>query len=186
VTRPQPSRRDGAPRWWSPRSPPGRPSAMRPPLAGRRRKPLPQEVEERTWPLFAVRGRWPPAPRRPFSYSTPLWISIVASPPSVEDHVGASRKNRRPATSGPCSVAHQYSSRGPRPSTQRPGRPGGSSGVPLGPIATAGGGRGPGSRRCCTKAQRTWAPRATRGLDEHGGLDGHVQRARDPGAGPRG
>ena len=34
-------------------------------------------------------------------------------------------------------------------------------------------------------AQRTCAPSADERLDEHGGLDGHVQRAGDPGAGER-
>ena len=45
--------------------------------------------------------------------------------------------------------------------------------------------RGPGSRRCCSDAQRTSAPSVDERLDEHRGLDRHVQRAGDAGAGER-
>ena len=67
-----------------------------------------------------------------FSNSVPLWTSIVASPPSSRIMFGPSP----PGQVSACSVHHQYSS-SVSPFQAKTGTPCGSSGVPLGPTATA-------------------------------------------------
>ena len=66
------------------------------------------------------------------SYSTPMWISRVASPPSSTIESG-------PLPSGQvsiCSVHHQYSS-SVSPFQAKTGMPDGFSGVPFGPTTIA-------------------------------------------------
>src|SRR3954462_11784704 len=89
------------------------------------------------------------------SYSVPMWISIVASPPSSTMESG-------PLPSGQvsiCSVHHQYSS-SVSPFQANTETPCGFSGVPFGPTTTAAA-----AWSCVEKmlqlAQRTSAPRAT-------------------------
>ena len=97
------------------------------------------------------------------SYSTPLWTSSVASPPSSRimfgppsGHVSA------------CSVHHQYSS------SVSPFQA--KTGTPAAAIAAA-------AWSCVEKMlhehQRTSAPSAVERLDQHGRLHRHVQRAGD-------
>ena len=101
----------------------------------------------------------------------------------VEDHVRAVVARRRAqarSSSGRCTTSTPRAS---RPSRRRPGRPAGRrrcrSGRRRRPRR-----RGPASRRCCSSPS---APRrrARERLDEHRGLDRHVQRAGDAGAGER-
>src|SRR5207237_8487481 len=87
-----------------------------------------------------------------FSYSTPLWMSIVASPPSSRIMLGP----EDPGQVRACSVAHQYSSR-VSPFQAKTEIPSGSSGVPLGPTATAAA-AGSWVEKMLHEAQRTWAP----------------------------
>ena len=116
-----------------------------------------------------------------FSNSTPLWTSSVASPPSSRIMLGP----RPSPKSNSFSVAHQYSAR-VSPFHANTETPCGASGVPCGPTTAAAA-----AWSCVEKmlhdTQRTSAPRRHERLDEDGGLDGHVQRARDARAvqGPR-
>ena len=80
----------------------------------------------------------------------------------VDDQVRAAG---RPARSAPARCTTSTPP-GSRPSRRRPARRRRRS-PPR---------RGPGSRRCCSDAQRTSAPSFDQGLDQHGGLDGHVQQ----------
>src|SRR5436305_45926 len=90
-----------------------------------------------------------------FSYSTPLWTSRVASPPSSRIMFGPPPSGQRST----CSVHHQYSS-SVSPFQAYTGAPRGSSGVPSGPTTTAAA-----AWSCVEKmlqlAQRTSAPSAT-------------------------
>src|SRR5215212_10113974 len=90
-----------------------------------------------------------------FSYSTPLWTSSVASPPSSRIMFGPDSPSQRRH----CSVHHQYSS-SVSPFQAKTGMPWGSSGVPFGPTTIAAA-----AWSCVEKmlqdAQRTSAPRAT-------------------------
>src|SRR3978361_2321185 len=70
-----------------------------------------------------------------FSYSTPMWTSMVASPPSSRIMLADSA-----GQVSACSVHHQYSA-SVSPFQAKTGTPCGSSGVPLGPTATAEAGR---------------------------------------------
>ena len=111
------------------------------------------------------------------SDSTPLWTSRVASPPSSRIRFGPPPSGQRST----CSVHHQYSS-SVSPFQAKTGTPGfsgcrsghrdGRGGVVLGREDVAGAPADVGAER----GQR---------LDQHGGLDGHVQRAGDAGAGER-
>src|SRR5262245_2521092 len=67
-----------------------------------------------------------------FSYSTPLWTSSVASPPSSTIMFGPSPSGQRST----CSVHHQYSS-SVSPFQAYTGTPRGTSGVPSLPTTTA-------------------------------------------------
>ena len=67
-----------------------------------------------------------------FSYSRPLWIRSVASPPSSTMSVGPWPSGQSSA----CSVHHQYSS-SVSPFHANTGTPSGLASVPLGPTATA-------------------------------------------------
>src|SRR5436190_2873205 len=91
------------------------------------------------------------APAR--SYSTPLWTSSVASPPSSRIMLGPSSRPRHVSI---CSVHHQYSS-SVSPFHAKTGMPFGSSGVPSGPTTAAAA-----AWSCVEKmlqlAQRTSAP----------------------------
>ncbi len=113
------------------------------------------------------------------SNSTPLCTSSVASPPSSRIMLGPPPSGQRRT----CSVHHQYSVEGlALPGEDRdPGRGIGCSaradrdrrgGVVLGGVDVAGG-------------PADLGPQLDQGLDQHGGLDGHVQGAGDPGAGQR-
>ena len=86
-----------------------------------------------------------------------------------------SARRRRPGHVIICSVHHQYSS-SVSPFQANTGMPWGSSGVPFGPTATAAA-----AWSCVEKmlqlAQRTSAPELDERLDQHRGLDRHVQRA---------
>ena len=95
----------------------------------------------------------------------------MASPPSSRIMLGPSPSAQRRA----CSVHHQYSS-SVSPFQANTGDTGGGDGR-----------RAAWSwvEKMLHDAQRTSAPRCDERLDEHGGLDGHVQRPADPGAGER-
>ena len=112
-----------------------------------------------------------------FSNSTPLWTSRVASPPSSRIRLGPSPPGHRRA----CSVHHQYSSR-VSPFQAKTGTPLGSSDGAVG--ADGHGGRGVvlGGEDVAAGPAHLGAE-GGEGLDEHGGLDGHVERAGDAGAG---
>ena len=112
-----------------------------------------------------------------FSNSVPLWTSSVASPPSSRIMFG-------PLPSGQvsiCSVHHQYSG-SVSPFQAKTGTPAGASTVPSGPTTAA-------------AAAWSWVEKMLQddpadvgaerdeGLDQHGGLHGHVQRAGDARAG---
>src|SRR5690625_1524256 len=90
-----------------------------------------------------------------FSYSAPLWTSIVASPPSSRIMFGPPSGH-----SSACLVHHQYSS-SVSPFQAKTGTPVGALGVPLRPTTTAAA-----AWSCVEKmlheAQRTSAPRSTR------------------------
>ena len=114
-----------------------------------------------------------------FSNSTPLWTSRVASPPSSRIMFG-------PLPSGQvsiCSVHHQYSG-SVSPFQAKTGTPAGASTVPFGPDHDGGGGVVLGGEDVAGDPADVGAER-DEGLDQHGGLHGHVQRAGDPGAGQR-
>ena len=140
-----------------------------------------ERVEDVEDDLLLVRSRrWPgPAPRR-------------SSPPRRRGgRAGWRRRRRRGSCWRTCRRASSGSARcttstppASRPSRRRPGRPAGRSAVPSGPTATAAAAWS-WVEKMLQEAQRTSAPSADEGLDEDGGLDGHVQRAGDPGAGQR-
>ena len=119
-----------------------------------------------------------------FSYSTPLCSSSVASPPSSRIMFGPVGSPSAP--SGHviiCSVHHQYSS-SVSPFQANTGTPCGSSTRAV--RADGDGGRGVvlGGEDVAARPAHLGAELDQR-LDEHGGLDGHVQRAGDAGAGER-
>src|SRR5215207_4220622 len=91
-----------------------------------------------------------------FSYSTPRWTSIVASPPSSRIMLANSPLGHNRI----CSARSQYSAR-VSPFQAKTGTPCGSSAVPLRPTTTAAA-----AWSCVEKmlqlAQRTSAPRSTR------------------------
>ena len=108
------------------------------------------------------------------SYSAPMWISSVASPPSSRIEFG-------PLPSGQvsiCSVHHQYSS-SVSPFQAKTGTPCGLSGGAVRADDDRGGGVVLGGEDVAADPAHVGAERG-QGLDEHGGLDGHVQRAGDP------
>ena len=114
-----------------------------------------------------------------FSNSTPLWTRRVASPPSSRIMLG-------PPPSGhcsTCSVHHQYSS-SVSPFQANTGTPLGESTVPSGPTATAAAAWS-WVEKMLQLTQRTCGTERGERLDEDGGLDGHVERAGDAGAGER-
>ena len=113
------------------------------------------------------------------SYSVPLCTSSVASPPSSRIMLGPPPSGQRSA----CSVHHQYSS-SVSPFQAKTGTPCGSSAVPSGPTATAAAAWSWVEKMLQLHPAHVGAEGGER-LDEHGGLDGHVQRARDAGAGQR-
>ena len=93
------------------------------------------------------------APAR--SYSSPLWTSRVASPPSSRMRLGPPPSGQRKIR----SVAHQYSVR-VSPFQANTGTPLGSSTVPSRPMATAAAAWS-WVEKMLQLAHRTWAPRAT-------------------------
>jgi hypothetical protein len=100
-----------------------------------------------------------------FSTATPWWTNMVASPPSSTIRSGPLPSGQTSA----CSVHHQYSFQGfPLPG-ENGGRPlagNGRSRMVLGGKDVAGGPADVGAENL-------------QGIDEHGGLDGHVQAAGD-------
>ena len=95
------------------------------------------------------------------------------------------RRRRRGSCSGPRRPARRASARcttstprASRPSRRRPGRPAGSSGVPVGADDDRGGGVVLRREDVARAPADVGAERGQR-LDEHGGLDRHVQRAGD-------
>ena len=108
-----------------------------------------------------------------FSNSSPLWMSSVASPPSSTICVGP----RPSPKSSARSVRSQYSS-SVSPFQAKTGMPFGFSGVPSGPTATAAAAWS-WVEKMLHDAQRTSAPEGAQRLDQHRGLDRHVQAARD-------
>ena len=113
------------------------------------------------------------------SYSTPLCTSRVASPPSSRIMFGPS--SGQPHST--CSVHHQYSS-SVSPFQAKTGTPFGLSTVPSGPTTMAAAAWS-WVEKMLHDAQRTSAPSSSQRLDQHRGLDGHVQRAGDAGAAQR-
>ena len=107
------------------------------------------------------------------SNSTPLWTSIVASPPSSRIRFGPPS----PASTSACSVHHQYS-------VERlalPGEDRHALGV-LGRAVLADDDRGGGvvlRREDVARAPADLGAERRQRLDQHGRLDRHVQRARD-------
>ena len=116
------------------------------------------------------------APRRRASYSVPLCTSSVASPPSSRIMFGPPPSGQRST----CSVHHQYSS-SVSPFQAKTGTPWGSSTVPSGPTAMAAAAWSWVEKMLQRHPAHVGAERGER-LDQHGGLDGHVQRAGDAGA----
>ena len=98
------------------------------------------------------------------SYSTPLWTSRVTSPPSSRIMFGPSPSGHASA----CSEHHQYSS------SVSPFQA--KTGTPASAIAAA---AWSWVEKMLQEHQRTSAPRARQRLDQHRGLDRHVQRAGD-------
>ncbi len=90
-----------------------------------------------------------------FSYSTPLWINRVASPPSSSNRLGPPPSGQARA----CSVHHQYSS-SDSPFQANTGTPRRSSALPSGPATTAAAAWS-WVEKMLHDAHRTWAPRAT-------------------------
>ena len=109
-----------------------------------------------------------------FSYSTPLWTSSVASPPSSRIMFGPSP----PGQSRGSARCTPSTRRGTRPSTRTPARPAGSSGVPCGPTTTAAAASSWVEKMLQRRPADLGAER-DEGLDEHRRLHGHVQRAGD-------
>ena len=153
---------------------------LRPALGVLGERPL--ERGEHDAPLLGVRRRWARGRRRRPRTRCPC------GPASWR------RRRRRGSCSGRCGRSRPPARRGSarcttstppgsRPSRRRPGRPGG-------PPACRSGRRRrrrpprPGWRRCCRSPAHLGAER-DEGLDEDGGLHGHVQRAGDAGAGQR-
>jgi hypothetical protein len=99
-------------------------------------------------------------------------MSMVASPPSSRIMLAGS-----PGQLTTCSVHHQYSSR-VSPFQAKTGTPCGSSGVPFGTDGDRGG-RVVLGREDVARAPADLRAERGEGLDEHGGLDRHVQRADD-------
>ncbi len=85
-----------------------------------------------------------------------------------------------PGQARACSVHHQYSSRD-SPFQAKTGTPFGCVDGPVGPDGHGGGGVVLGGEDVAAGPAHLGA-QGGQGLDEHGGLDGHVQRAGDPGA----
>src|SRR5579872_5882934 len=112
------------------------------------------------------------------SYSAPLCTNSVASPPSSRIMLGPSLSGQVSAS----SVQRQYSS-SVSPFQAKTGMPRGLSGVPSGPTDGRGGvvlgGEDVAGRPADLRAERGQR------LDQHGGLDRHVQAAGDPGAAQR-
>ena len=115
-----------------------------------------------------------------FSASTPRWTSRVASPPSSRIMFGS---RRRPGQRRICWVHHQYSS-SVSPFQAKTGTPAGASTVPVRADRDRGGGVVLGGEDVAGGPAHLGAERDQR-LDQHGGLDRHVQRARDARAGER-
>ena len=82
-----------------------------------------------------------------------------------------------------CSVHHQYSS-SVSPFQAKTGTPAGASAVPSGPTTTAAAAWS-WVEKMLQRAPAHLGAERGEGLDEHGGLDGHVQRAGDAGPGQR-
>src|SRR5256885_14495236 len=95
-----------------------------------------------------------------FSYSVPLWTSIVASPPSSRIMFGPVFPSPESGQRSICSVHHQYSS-SVSPFQAKTGIPAGASGVPSLPTATAAAAWA-WVGKMLQEAQRTSAPRAAR------------------------
>ena len=107
---------------------------------------IPAAIFVKRWPssasdLFSSVRKWTNSSDSPVegsgtapaaSYSTPLWTSIVASPPSSRIMFGPSPSGHTSA----CSVHHQYSS-SVSPFQAKTGTPLGSSTVPSGPTTAA-------------------------------------------------
>ena len=114
-----------------------------------------------------------------FSYSTPLCTSSVASPPSSRIMFGPPPSGQRST----CSVHHQYSS-SVSPFQAKTGH---ALRVVDGAVGADRDGRGGvvlGGEDVAASPAHLGAEGGER-LDEHRGLDGHVQRAGDAGAGER-
>ena len=107
------------------------------------------------------------------SNSTPLWMSSVASPPSSTIWVGP----LPPPKSSARSVHSQYSS-SVSPFQAKTGTPRGDAAVPPRPGHHRGGGVVLGREDVAGGPADVGAELDER-LDEHGGLDGHVERAGD-------
>ena len=108
-----------------------------------------------------------------FSNSVPLCTSMVASPPSSRIMFGPSS----PGQFSACSVHHQYSS-SVSPFQAKTGTPAGASGVPSRADDDRGGSVVLGGEDVAGDPAHLGAERGQR-LDQHRGLDGHVQRAHD-------
>ena len=118
------------------------------------------------------------APAR--SNSAPLWTSSVASPPSSRIMFGRPWPVLRARTApAGCTTSTPRAS---RPSTRNTGTPWGSSGVPAGPDDDRRGRVVLGREDVARRPADLRSERHER-LDQHRGLDRHVQRAGDPRAG---
>ena len=110
-----------------------------------------------------------------FSNSTPLWISSVASPPSSTIWLGPWPSPKSRAR----SVHHQYSSR-VSPFQAKTGMPAGSFDRARSGADRHGGGGVVLRAEDVARAPPHLGAQGGQRLDQHGGLDRHVQAAHDP------